>query len=109
MHDHESYTLVARKRTWVPEWLWKVFCIRLPVFGGLGVIQPFRLILTEKVKPKAKSHHPQCVWCEGKEHHLVPAFEQDSEEVIFSCRHCDYSRPMTEKEADADWDECDFE
>lgn len=50
---HEDYTLVARKRDWVPEWLWQVFCLRLPFFGGLGAIQPFMLILTEKPKQES--------------------------------------------------------
>lgn len=36
-----DYTLVARKRAWVPEWVWRVFCFR-----NLAVHQPFRWALT---------------------------------------------------------------
>ena len=104
----EEYSLVAVTRSWVPNWLWKFFCIRFPLIGGLGVIQPFRWILTTPVKPPAKPVHPHCIWCEGREHCLHPDFDEATEEVVLSCRHCDYKRPMTDTEADADWEETDF-
>lgn len=46
----EEYTLVAIKRKWVPEWLWRCFCVPIPFFGGLGAIQPFKLPLTTPVR-----------------------------------------------------------
>ena len=36
-----EWELVARKRDWVPEWLWQLACI-----GNLAVYQPFRGMLT---------------------------------------------------------------
>lgn len=106
----EEYTLVAVTRKWVPDWLWKFFCVRFPLIGGLGVIQPFRWILTTPVKPQHSSHHPHCVWCEGSEleHHLVVTMTDDRPEPYLRCQHCDYSREMTDIEADADWDEMTF-
>jgi hypothetical protein len=41
-----EYTLIRAKREWVPDWLWRVFCI-----GNLATWQPFTVILTCK---------PQC-------------------------------------------------
>lgn len=37
--------LVRVKRKWVPEWLWRVFCV-----GDLATWEPFRLLLTAKPK-----------------------------------------------------------
>jgi hypothetical protein len=102
----EEYSLVARTRTWVPDWLWKFFCIRFPLVGGLGVIQPFRWILTTPVKPKPEIH-PHCIWCEGREHCLHPDCDDETGEVVLRCRHCSYQRSMSETEADADWDNWD--
>lgn len=36
-----EYELVARKRDWVPEWLWRIFCL-----GNIAIHQPFRWVLT---------------------------------------------------------------
>jgi hypothetical protein len=105
--ENENYSLVAVKRQWVPEWLWKCFCIRFPFFGGLGVIQPFRFFLTTPVKPKPEPQHPQCIWCEGQKHHLEPEMDEENPEPYLQCRHCSYSRPMTDEEAEADWDDWD--
>ncbi len=47
----ENYGLVAVKRKWVPETLWRMLCwLWLPFFGYLICIQPFMWILT--IKPK---------------------------------------------------------
>lgn len=40
-----EYGLLATKRQWVPELIWKAFAI-----SGLAVIYPFRWILTKKKK-----------------------------------------------------------
>lgn len=40
---HVEYELVARKRGWYPEWLWRYTHM-------LAEIYPFRWIMTEKVK-----------------------------------------------------------
>ena len=36
-----GYELVRVKRGWVPEWLWRVFCV-----GNLATFFPFNVILT---------------------------------------------------------------
>lgn len=38
-----SYTLQREKREWVPDWLWRLFCI-----GNVATWQPFTSILTRK-------------------------------------------------------------
>lgn len=49
----EEYGLVAVKRKWVPEKVWRVLCMFwLPFFGYLICIQPFMWVLTEKPKCK---------------------------------------------------------
>ncbi len=44
MFGDTEYTLVAVKRPWVPDWLWRAAGHRLPVY------QPFRWILTTPVE-----------------------------------------------------------
>ena len=41
-----DWGLVAAKRKWCPEWLWKWICAL--TFGQLPTIQPFRWLLTTK-------------------------------------------------------------
>lgn len=40
-----NWHLVALKREQVPNWLYRIFCIRLPVVGQVSLIFPFRQIL----------------------------------------------------------------
>jgi len=44
----ESYHLVQIKRPWIPEWLYRLACIRLPFFGYIALIQPIRWALHNK-------------------------------------------------------------
>ncbi len=47
--DDCDYGLVAVKRNWVPEWLWRALCwLGLPWFGQFVTYQPFRFIFTRK-------------------------------------------------------------
>jgi len=46
----ETYTLVAVKRDWVPDWLYWLLCRRLPFFGQITLIQPIRWILHRDVE-----------------------------------------------------------
>lgn len=52
MSDDIKYGLVAIKRPWIPEWVWKA-CIML--FGPLVPMWPLRQILTIPVETEEKS------------------------------------------------------
>ena len=43
MPKNNGYGLVRVKRNWVPDWLWRVFCI-----GNLATFFPWNVVLTRK-------------------------------------------------------------
>lgn len=45
----DEYVLVAEKKTWIPDWLYKVFCVNLPFFGQPSLIFPFKQLLHKAV------------------------------------------------------------
>lgn len=45
---NHQYDLIAIKRRYVPNWLYWLFCRRLPFFGQPALIQPFRWLLNRK-------------------------------------------------------------
>lgn len=58
MTDREAFTLVRRKRSWCPEWLWWVACNPIPFWNdtvairypGLRVfIRPLTTVLSKAV------------------------------------------------------------
>lgn len=44
---------VATKKAWVPEWLWWLACVHVPVvsFRQLVLTRPIRRLLTDEVPP----------------------------------------------------------
>lgn len=53
----DEWQLVAVKRDRVPNWLYRVFCFRLPFFGQPSLIQPFRFLLHRELT-SAESGQP---------------------------------------------------
>lgn len=51
----DEWVLIAAKREWVPEWLYRIFCIKLPFFGQPSLIFPFKQFLHERVNDKESS------------------------------------------------------
>jgi hypothetical protein len=45
MSELDGYKLVRVKRSWVPERIWRVFCV-----GNLAAFTPWRELLTRKVE-----------------------------------------------------------
>lgn len=41
----DQWELVAVKREWIPEWVYRLFCVRWPIFGQLSLTFPFKQIL----------------------------------------------------------------
>ena len=35
--------------------------------------------------------HPSCSVCEGEEHHWMPGWDDEKEEAIYTCKHCEAS------------------
>lgn len=42
---YDEYVLVARKREWIPELVYRIFCVNLPFFGQPSLIFPFKQLL----------------------------------------------------------------
>ena len=42
MHEYDEYVMVARKRDWVPDWLWRLLC-------PIATIRPLPWLLTYPV------------------------------------------------------------
>lgn len=66
-----------------------------------------RFTVVHLKKPQTSHHHPQCQWCEGKQHCLHVGCDENTGAVVLTCRHCNYQRPLTKEEEDADWDTWD--
>ena len=47
----EQANIERMLRNGTPEWLWKICCFKPFGFKGLGVVQPFKFILTKKTDP----------------------------------------------------------
>lgn len=52
-HEHDDdlrFSLLRAKREWVPEWLWRLFCLNPDPAARLPLRQPWRALLTRDAR-----------------------------------------------------------
>ena len=61
------------------------------------VAEPFRSILNRVAGRRACR---RCSDCEGSEHHWMPDVDDETDEPVMVCKHCEATREMTDEDFD---------